>query len=558
MKSKLLSGFFAVLTCWLGFPNPIIHLPLLALCFPGIMLILALKSKSNRQAFSFGLLTGMFAYSACLYWIAVPVHDYGYMPWIVSLPFPVLLGTYVALYSGLFCLLVRKFCPLFTGWRLPLESSTPIKAIPILKLIVFCSLLWAGLEYLRGWLFTGFPWLTLSSAFVPWSWAIQGLSALGGYALSGLYAGIAVSFTITAYYLHNKSKAQSLSPLLAPAAFFIPVMLFLVLWTTEAFSPKANSTQAIGVVMVQGNINQDQKWNPGAQQATFQHYRRLTEVALDEIARGKIRFDHISSDETPPYEPPFKLVIWPETAMPFFYQYGGALSQGIAELARRNNVYLLFGSPDKESAPNKSFSEFPVFNRAYLLNPNGETIGVYDKEHLVPFGEYAPPWLKFPILEFLLAEVGDLDPGVYTPPLKAGDVRMGILICYEVIFQELAQKRVADGANILITISNDAWFGSTAAPEQHLQLGIMRAVEQGRWLVRATNTGITVIVNPLGERTRQGNSFVAETLTGLAYTQQTTTFFHKIEPYLPYLILLALILLVAPGYISRKIHKINK
>lgn len=555
MRNKLLSGILAAFACWFGFPNPLLHLPLLVLAFPAILGTMALGSKSPRQAFRFGFLTGMLAYSACLYWIAVPIHDYGYLPWIVAVPFPVILGSYIALHSGLFCLLLNKAAPLLcTGGFRPGRMQN--QAVGMFRLALFSALAWSLLEYLRGWLFTGFPWLGLSSAFVPWPWAIQGLSALGGHALSGLYAGIAISIALGAAYFINKEKKQSALPLLGPAAFLVPALLFLAIWTCLAFSPKNDSTQAIGVILVQGNINQDQKWNPAYQQATFKHYSQLTRSALQDIARGAKRFDNISPPGTPPYNPPFKLAIWPETAMPFFYRYGGSLSRALNEFAKSEKIYLLFGAPDKEPAPGKSFSEYPIFNRTYLLNPEGKEIALYDKEHLVPFGEYAPRWMRIPALNFLLNQVGDLDQGVKTAPLAAGDIRIGMLICYEVIFQELAQKRVAEGANILATVSNDAWFGNTSAPEQHLQLGIMRAVEQGRWLLRSTNTGITSIVTPLGERSAQEEMFATKTLTGLAYTQNKTTLFHSLEPYLPYFIFFALILLLVPGYIRKK-HNSN-
>ncbi len=550
-----MSGILAAFACWFGFPNPILHLPLLALAFPAILGIIALGSRSPRHAFRFGFLTGMLAYSACLYWIAVPIHDYGYLPWIVAIPFPVILGSYIALYSGLFCLLLNKAAPFLHAGPFRPDGKYS-GAWALFKLALFSALTWSLLEYLRGWLFTGFPWLSLSSAFVPWTWAIQGLSALGGYALSGLYAGMAISLALGVNYFIHKEKDQSVLPLLGPAAFVVPAFLFLAIWTCLAFSPKNDSTQAIGVILVQGNINQDQKWVPAYQQATFQHYSQLTKAALKDIATGAKRFDNISPSGTPPYDPPVKLVIWPETAMPFFYRYGGFLSKAINEFAKAENIYLLFGAPDKEPAHGKSFSGYPTFNRAYLLNPEGKEEGWYDKEHLVPFGEYAPRWLRIPALNFLLNQVGDLDPGVNTAPLTAGDARIGALICYEVIFQELAQKRVSEGANLLATISNDAWFGNTSAPEQHLQLGIMRAVEQGRWLVRGTNSGITVIVTPLGERTAQEEMFVTKTLTGLAYTQNKTTLFHSVEPYLPYFIFLALILLLVPGYIQKR-HNLN-
>ena len=170
---------------------------------------------------------------------------------------------------------------------------------------------------------------------------------------------------------------------------------------------------------------------------------------------------------------------------------------------------------------------------------------------MVPFGEYAPPWLRLPVFDFFLAEVGDIEPGKRTAPLKIKNVDLGILICYEAIFQELAQKRVAEGAGLLITISNDAWFGATSAPEQHLQLSIMRAIEQHRWLVRDTNTGISTVVNPLGQRIIQAPSFTQASVACLAYARNDLTLFHILEPYLPGIFFALALLLLLPAFLFR-------
>ncbi|MBQ4133268.1 MAG: apolipoprotein N-acyltransferase, partial [Desulfovibrionaceae bacterium] len=230
----------------------------------------------------------------------------------------------------------------------------------------------------------------------------------------------------------------------------------------------------------------------------------------------------------------------------------GELGEDIQAMVRQEAVHLLFGAPEMERSPGKT----AIYNRAYLLDPAGRTLNYYDKEHLVPFGEYAPSWLRIPILEFLLEQVGNLDPGTHTAPLRIStpvwEARIGMLICYEAIFPELARKRVADGSNIFLTISNDAWFGDTSAPEQHLQLAAMRAVEQGKWLVRATNTGISTIIDQHGQRRVQSGLFTTETLSALAYTQEGTTLFYLIGPYLPYLLIFTLALLLISGYIERR------
>lgn len=550
IKPRVILGAIGALGCWLGFPNPLLHLPLLSLIFPAVLAVAAVQAASARRAFRFGFCSGLVGYSACLYWVAVPVHDFGYLPWIVALPFPLLLGAYIALYSGGFSLAVYQYSSGFIARPNAAFSFQRLQTFDLLKLGLFTGVVWALLEYLRGWLLTGFPWLTLSSAFVPWVWAIQGLSALGAYALSGLYAGIAVSAGLCIALLCERKNGTPLRPAGPALGFALLALLALSAWSIAAFSPKPISSQAIGVVLVQGNVNQDQKWNPAYQEATLNHYAALSTSALRQTAAP--RNSGQPPTAPPPYIPPMTLVVWPETAMPFFYSRSGALGTEIQDFARREAVHLLFGAPDMRKTPDRT----EIHNRAYLLDPGGRTLGFYDKEHLVPFGEYAPAWLRLPALEFLLDQVGDLDPGTQTAPLRiptpAGETRLGMLICYEVIFPELARKRVADGSNIFLTISNDAWFGKTAAAEQHLQLATMRAVEQGKWLVRGTNTGISAIINRHGEREAESGLFCTETLSGLAYTQDGATLFYHLEPYLPYSLIFMLALLLGLGYTGRR------
>ncbi len=557
-NNKFLVAFFAALTLFFGFPNPFLQLPLLVLIFPAVLLFFALSSTGGRQAFKIGFLTGVAGYAACLYWIAVPVHDFGHFPWILAFPLPVLLGAYVALYSGLFCLIIHKARPfLAPNWPLLASNSNKTKnilwlnAFSLLKLALFAGLCWTLLEYMRGWLFTGFPWLTISSAFVPWTWAVQGLSALGGYGLSGLYVAIAAACMLIFYHLHTQGLPKNLLPLLFPCAFVVISLSFLTVWTLNAFSPQSVPTTAVGVLMIQGNINQDQKWNPIYQQNTFQLYRTLTQQALKKINDSPAGYNHLAQSDEAKYTPALQLVIWPETAMPFFYKAGGPIANEIKNLATQQNINILFGAPDFEPVPGKSFEEFPIYNRAYLVSSQGRDLAFYEKEHLVPFGEYAPPWLRLPVFDFFLAEVGDIEPGKRTAPLKIKNVDLGILICYEAIFQELAQKRVAEGAGLLITISNDAWFGATSAPEQHLQLSIMRAIEQHRWLVRDTNTGISTVVNPLGQRIIQAPSFTQASVACLAYARNDLTLFHILEPYLPGIFFALALLLLLPAFLFR-------
>ena len=336
---------------------------------------------------------------------------------------------------------------------------------------------WYLMECFRGWFFTGFPWITLASAFTPWTPVIQLASVIGAYGLGGLLAGLSclcVEGILRVRHPHALRKRW------LPALGGSLAGIFLVV--------------AFGVFSL--------SFAPSGQGG---------------------------------------LLIWPETAMPFDYQTAPELSAAIRAFARDRRVALLFGAPGFR---NRGDGVVDAFNRAYLIAPYGVGEGWYDKEHLVPFGEYVPPFLDLPFLRPLLQGVGEFLPGESTGPLvlpatpqlspDRGPLVLGVLICYESIFPELARKQVAQGATLLVNISNDAWFGRSSAPEQHLSLGILRAVEQRRWIARSTNTGISAFVDPTGAVVARSGLFKAESLSHPVVPLTEKSVFFTLEPWLPW------------------------
>ncbi len=249
---------------------------------------------------------------------------------------------------------------------------------------------------------------------------------------------------------------------------------------------------------------QSQKWDPKFPAETVRRYALQTRKAMAA------------------YSP--ALVIWPETAMPFFFQEKSALEASVRRVAARGPCLLLFGAPGYLPETGDGYM---LFNRAYLLDRQGQTVGFYEKEHLVPFGEYVPMEEYLPFIDKLVQAVGDFYPGVHTAPITAADLSLGVLVCYETIFPELSQKQVAQGANVLVNISNDAWFGRSSAPLQHLHLTLLRAVEQGRWLIRSTNTGVSAIIDARGRIKASSSLFVAQRLDAEVELRSQTTFFHR-------------------------------
>jgi apolipoprotein N-acyltransferase len=232
--------------------------------------------------------------------------------------------------------------------------------------------------------------------------------------------------------------------------------------------------RTLRVGLAQGSIDQGVKWDGRYQQETINIYRKLTEDASNRQAR---------------------LVIWPETAIPYYYDPEEVKDGQIGALARSASTYILTGSPAYNYNP--ELNKVTYFNSAFLIDPKGETVGRYDKYHLVPFGEYLPLRGILPF-EKLTAGIGDFTEGQGPVPITFGEASIGTLVCFESIFPEIARGHVKNGATLLATITNDAWFGRTSAPSQHFQMAVFRAVENKAFLVRSANTGVSGVIDPLG------------------------------------------------------------
>jgi apolipoprotein N-acyltransferase len=470
----IIAAVLAVLGAWLGLANPVLRLPLFALLLPAGLAYVAAKAESARETAKWAYWIGAAAAAGNLYWTSLPVHDFGGLPWLLAAPVPVLMGLVLGLYSAALALALRFGA----------------QALPAWLFVPYAGAAWTVMEMARGSLFTGFPWLTLASALAPWPVAIQGAAYIGAYGLSGLLAALAAAPAV--YGLFSR-------PVLA-VVLLATGLLFCGNRRLAEQLPKDGTAH---VTLIQGNVDQSRKWAPEAEAETVEKYLALSRRALADA--------------------PTDLLVWPETSMPFFYQDGGPLAEKVRDFVATSNVPLVFGAPAYE----RSLGGHVLFNRAFLLAPDGRT-AAYDKEHLVPFGEYVPLGQYLPFIGKLVEGVGDFKPGRQGDPLRQGDLALGTLICYEAIFPELAQQRVEAGANVLVNISNDAWFGDSAAPRQHLDLALLRAVEQGRALIRGTNTGISAVIDPRGRVMAQGGLFTALALpcpeTPLV---SETTWFHR-------------------------------
>ena len=487
-----------------GFPNMVLHIPPLVLLFPVALVALGVLAPSAMTALRHGWLCGIAAYFGVLYWVALPLSMVGNLPWLLALPCALGVACCLAFACGLFALAAHR-------WQ----------AMPPLRLAALLGLVWYGLEY--AYAFLPFPWLPLAAAFVPWSVSIQPAAVVGAYALSGIMVSFALLLRCAGHSV----------PCRVAALVVLLICLVPSAWRLAAHpvehEPQGADSRA--VLFVEGNIDQNQKWDPAFQRSTIERYLSLTKQGLQAMtAAGK------RDAALPP------LVVWPETAMPFYVQAHPEHSPRLAAFAAQNDIALLLGCPAYENTPQQRH----IFNRAFLLGSQGQMLGHYDKQYLVPFGEYLPPWLDFEILKPLLQGVGIYSQGTVSQPLRTANLAMGMLICYEAIFPDLAQKRVQDGANVLADISNDGWFGNTAAPVQHLYLTALRAVEQERWLLRGTNTGISAICDAYGRIVMQGGRDKAQSVQGRVRAVQGFSIFHHIYAFIPlaaFLIFIALLFL---------------
>ena len=491
-----------IIGMWLGFPNDVLQLPIMVLLWPLGLANLGWRSANRMSALRTGWLCSLIGGVITLYWLTLPVHNVGGLPWLPAMGCAFFISTCITASGGLFCMAAY-------AWRC---------RSPWIQAVLF-GLLWYLLEELSGRVL-GFPWLTIAGALAAFPLLVQAVDLIGAYALSGSW----VTITLLCHFgiIAKQCRRGCL------AAGFLLALLMLCYGSYQLTADElTHDPHAIDVLFVEGNVEQNQKWVPRFQRHTVDLYLTLTEQALS----------------SHPHKQP--LILWPETAMPFFFEENRLYSPQIRAMVARHGHPLLLGTPGRDQTYGPE--DASIYNRAVLLGKHGETVAHYDKIHLVPFGEYLPRWLNWEFLEALLQGVGVYSEGTSSAPLRLDDLALGVLICYEGIFPWLAQERVAKGANILVDISNDGWFGNTPAARQHLYLTTLRALEQNRWILRGTNTGISAVVDTRGRLLLCGRQFCAQTLWGRAALVNKFSLYHCYAPWLPILalILMTTILLAA-------------
>ncbi|SEG61358.1 apolipoprotein N-acyltransferase [Marinobacterium lutimaris] len=449
---------------------------------------LTLRGNTPRQAARRGWLYGLGFFGAGTSWIYVSIHTYG--------------NASVLLAGGLTFLFCAALALLFAiqawmGARWFRGKGAWIGFIA----------LWWLFEWLRSWFLTGFPWL-----YLGYAWTDSPLKSLAP--VTGVWGLTFLTLLMGAGAVESFLQRR-IRPIL-PATLLVALTLLLpTQWTIESGEP-------IKTAVMQPNVPQLEKWNP----------QRRDEI-LDQLI------------EMTRAHPEAELVVWPENAIPaFYYQVADRLQPLLTELGSRT---LLAGLPTSEPDPNDSQRRLYHNSVAAL----GNTPGVYHKQRLVPFGEYVPmESLLRGLIEFFNLPMSSFSlPRQQQGTLQAGPYELGVAVCYEIAYPELVRESALQ-SDILLTVSNDTWFGRSIGPDQHLQMARMRALENGRWVMRGTNNGITALIDPQGQISAELPVDKADVLTGEVRPMQGRTPYQLAGVY-P---LLMLNLLLLAGLLFRHIR----
>ncbi|HKM37603.1 MAG TPA: apolipoprotein N-acyltransferase [Thiopseudomonas sp.] len=463
-----------------------------------IVLYLGLSQLSPRQAAVRGWWFGFGLFASGTSWVYVSIHDYGAasapLALFLTIAFVAGLGLFLALLGWLWARFLRQ------------DHHSISNALAF-------AALWVVIEAFRGWFLTGFPWLYIgySQLYGP----LAGLAPLGGvWLISFALALSSVLLTILWKNTHLLSRLSA-------------ALLLIVTWGLglgmQSYQWTQPSGKPLSVTAIQGNIEQNLKWDPAQIEAQLLLYQSLTLNAA-----------------------PSDLVIWPETAVPVLKEQAQGYLDSMDRIISRQDSALITGLPLRQQ---DTHGDLRYYNAITTL---GDSDGEYRKQKLVPFGEYVPLQdLLRGVIAFFDLPMSDFARGPsQQAPLNAKGYKIAPYICYEVVYPEFATELAAQ-SDILLTISNDTWFGTSIGPMQHLQMAQMRALEAGRWMIRATNNGVSALIDPRGEISVTVPQFQQAVLRGSVVPMQGLTPYLRWQSW-PLILLCALCLI--PAVLQRKMY----
>jgi len=423
--------------------------------------IVRLRPATPVQGFLLGYACGILWYAGTCYWIYDTMRHYGGLSMPEALLSLFLFCCYLGLYHGLFGLLVSLLAGSASDLRRPLALA---------------PFLWAAVELARTRV-TGFPWNLLGIAQIDNGPLCRIAATTGVYGISFEIALVNVALA-AAFLVPREMRGAMLAAALAAAAVLQAGRLI--------DAPPAHSDHA--ALLVQQNIPVDADWtSPAFFQQTVNDLTELTETAA---------LNHVSATGSDRVSAPdLKLIVWPESPAPFSTN-DARLRDSLGQMAHRTKAWVVVGAIGVTPSPRPGAES--LFNSAALISPDVGWVARYDKVHLVPFGEYLPFPSLFSFAGGLTKAVGEFQHGASRLPLNAGGEKLGVFICYESIFPDEVRQFANNGAQVFVNISNDGWYGDSGAYAQHLNQTRMRAIENDRWLLSATDTGVTASVDPWG------------------------------------------------------------
>jgi apolipoprotein N-acyltransferase len=449
-----------------------------------IALAVAIQYQSPKRVFllgwSYGLALGLASFS----WLETVMAGYGGLGQGGVLVL-IALAAYLAVYQGLWALLMA---PLINAATSPSVARFFSLRQPCLVALIGAGL-WVGLDHLKNWVFTGFNWspLAMGLALEP---RLMGLAdVLGLYGL-GLVVAAINGFLFFGLGFFRKTPKKRSYPFFALALLLFGVIWFYGQKTYAHWEKIAQTGPVKKIALLQASVDQEMKWDTAYRDLILARYDLLFQKAL----------------KANPW-----LIVWSETAAPFAYGHDALETSWLNGLLRLSSAPSLVGVTflDTSATPNR------LLNRAWLMGSSGPG-AYYDKQHLVPFGEFVPmmeelPFLKWPIFQAIIGASGAFSPGQPSPPLIHDGTRLGVMICFESIFPPMARQRVLEGSQLLAITTNDAWFGASWAPEQHLYHAVWRAAENRRPLIRAANNGVSALISPSGRIIQRSTQNEVET-----------------------------------------------
>ena len=496
--------------------------------------LLSIEGLSTAPAFKAGFLMGLCYFFGTTYWIYHAMHDYGGMALAPSLLIVAALAAYLSLYTAVFAVIYSNR---IRHSRLPALLLAPV--------------FWVMLEYIRSYLFTGFPWSTLGYSQWKFPAVIQIADITGVYGISFLV--VSVNAAVADFFiLRRRVRLMPLYPVSYAATGWVllsGLLAFTFLYGAYRLN-ESRPGRPLTASIVQGDINQSMKWDQRYQNRVLGIYEKLTAEADPSTPPGALSGQPVPGAFNPPALNPSApanpaktglnrpgLIVWPESALPFPFDGQDPRVDGLDHMQQTLGVPLLIGAL-------RQMADGQYANSAILID-RGRPAYIYDKIHLVPFGEYVPLKRVLFFVNGFSDAIGDLAPGRYYTDGGIGQEKFATAICYEMAFPGLVRKFFRNGGDFLVTITDDTWFGRSTGPYQNFSMCALRAVENRKPVIRAANSGVSGFFTSTGRVIKKSPLFKRQILTATIMTDPTVTFYTRFGDLFSYLcILTALFVLI--------------